>query len=224
MNELVIFDLDNTIIKGQSQKLFLGYIFKKRLITRFFYVKLMLWFVLYKLGLINNPKKVMEYSFRFLKDKDVDEFKRIINDFFEQELKHYIFEDMLEIIEEHKSKKRKTLIISNAISFIPQRVADFLGIDYSIGTELEQKNNKFTGKIKGDIIYSKKKVVAIDYFIRKNKISLNNSYGYSDHHSDLPFLQIVDNPIVVNPDSKLEEKAKKEGWPILVFNQTINNK
>ena len=223
MTELAIFDLDNTIIKGQSQKLFLGYIFKKRLITRFFYIKLMLWFVLYKLGLIDNPKKVMEYSFKFLKDKDANEFKEIINDFFEQELKHYIFEDILKIIKEHKSKKRKTLIISNAISFIPQRVADFLGIDYSIGTELEQKNNKFTGKIKGDIIYSKKKVVAIDCFVRKNKISLSlsNSYGYSDHHSDIPFLQIVDNPIVVNPDNNLGEKAKKEGWPILIFNQTI---
>lgn len=221
MNELVIFDLDNTIIKGQSQKLFLSYIFKKGLITRFFYLKLMLWFVLYKLGLINNPKKVMEYSFRFLKDKDIDEFREIINDFFEQKLKYNIFDDILKIIKEHKSKKRKTLIISNAISFIPQRVADFLGIDYSIGTELEQENNKFTGKIKGDIIYSKKKVIAINYFIRKNKISLDGSYGYSDHHSDLPFLQIVDNPIVVNPDNNLEKKAKKEGWPILLFKQTI---
>jgi len=66
MKELAIFDLDNTLLKEQSQAALLNYAFKKRLISLFFYIKVMSWFIAYKLGLAKNPKKIMEYSFNFL--------------------------------------------------------------------------------------------------------------------------------------------------------------
>ena len=70
MRELVIFDLDNTLIKGQSQAFLLSYLLKKGVITPFFYLKLMSWFIFYKLGLIKNPGRIMDYSFSFLKDNE----------------------------------------------------------------------------------------------------------------------------------------------------------
>jgi len=82
MNELVIFDLDNTLIKKQSQALLLAYVLKKRLISPFFYFIIMTWFIFYKLGLVKNPRKIMEYSFSFLKGKRVISFRKIIDDFF----------------------------------------------------------------------------------------------------------------------------------------------
>jgi HAD superfamily hydrolase (TIGR01490 family) len=220
--ELVIFDLDNTLIKGQSQKLFLSHVFKKGLMTRFFYIKLMLWFTLYKIGIIKNPKRAMEYAFSFLKDMNIDEFKKYINDFFEQRLKYYIFEEGIEIIKKHKNQNRKILVVSNAIEFIPQRVAQFLNIDYFIGTKLEKLNNKFTGKIKDDIIYGKNKVIAIKDFINNYNFSLDGSWGYSDHSSDLPFLEMVSHGVVVNPDNNLYKIAKQKNWQILKFKKTIS--
>ena len=172
MSELVIFDLDNTLIKGQSQKLFLSYVFKKGLITRFFYFKLMLWFIFYKLGLVKNPRIIMEYSFIFLKKKRVDVFMELIDDFFKEKLRSVVFADVLKLINIHRTKGRKILIISNAIEYIPKKVGEFLKIDYYIGTKLEIKNNEFTGKIDGDIIYGKNKVFAIKNFIRENSFSL----------------------------------------------------
>lgn len=221
MKELAIFDLDNTLIKGQSQILLLKYAFKKGHISFFSYVLVMLWFVVYKIGLIKNPKKIMEFSFNFLKDKDINGFENIINDFFENKLKPTLFVEALELIEGHKKNGRKILIISNAIEHIPKKIAQYLKIDYSIGTRLEIINNKFTGKIKDDIIYGRNKVVNINNFVREKEFSLENSYGYSDHYSDAPFLEIVTNPFAVNPNNKLREKAKKENWPILIFKQTI---
>jgi len=221
MNELVIFDLDNTIVKGQSQRLFLSYVLKKGLITHFFYFKLMLWFLFYKLGLIEDPKKIMKSSFSFLKGQNVDDFREIINDFFEEKLKYYIFQDVVNIIKKHKTENRKILIVSNSIEFIPEVVSRFLGINYIIGTKLKQENNKFTGEIKGDIIYSKNKIIAINNFMKNNKLSFDNSYGYSDHHSDLPFLKMVSNPTAVNPSYKLKKEARKNKWLILLFKQTI---
>ncbi len=67
MKDLVILDLDNVIVKGQSQKLLLNYLFKRKLIGYWYFLKIYLWFVFYKIGLIKNPKRVMEYAFSFLK-------------------------------------------------------------------------------------------------------------------------------------------------------------
>lgn len=222
MKELAIFDLDNTLLKEQSQAALLGYAFKKRFIGLFFYIKTMLWFIAYKLGLAKDPKKIMEYAFNFLKDKEEKEFKKIIKNFFDTRLHDYIFRKSFDLIKQHKEEGRKTLIVSNSIEYISEVIAEFLGIDYFIGTKLETKEGKFTGKIKGDIIYGKNKIPAINEFVKENNLSLVGSWGYSDHHSDLPFLGMVDNPVVVNPTKKLLEKAKGLNWPILTFEETIN--
>ncbi|KPJ55041.1 hypothetical protein AMJ47_01985 [Parcubacteria bacterium DG_72] len=221
MSELVIFDLDNTLIKEQSQALLLNYARKKRLINPFFYFTIMFWFILYKIGLVKNPKKIMEYSFNFLKDKSPRDFEKIIEDFFRENLKLIIFKEALELVKEHKNKGRKILIVSNAIDYIPQKVGQFLDIDYFIGTRLETKNNKFTGKIEGDIIYGRNKVFAIKRFIRENDLSLKNSWGYSDHYSDIPLLEMTANPVAVNPDKELKKEAIRKTWPILIFKETI---
>jgi len=220
MSELVIFDLDNTLIKGQSQKLLLDYVFEKKLIGPVFYFKVLLWFIFYKIGLVKNPKKIMEYSFSFLKDKKVSEFEEIINNFFEEKLKKCIFKGALNLVQKHKIRGRKILIISNAVDFIPRRVSHFLGVDHSIGTKLEIVNDKFTGKIKGDIIYGKNKVSAIRNFIEEHNFSLNNSYGYSDHISDSPLLEIVDHSFAVNPDKELYKKVKEKNWTVLILSNT----
>ncbi len=221
MKELAIFDLDNTLIKKQSQVFLLAYALKKGHVGFFSYIFIMLWFIAYKIGLVKNPKRIMEFSFNFLKNKNIDEFESIIDDFFENKLKSTLFVEALRLVEKHKRNGRETLIVSNAIEYIPKKVAQYLGIDYFIGTKLEIVNNKFTGKIKGDIIYGRNKVTSINDFVREKGFSLDNSYGYSDHYSDIPFLEMVANPFAVNPDSKLQNKAKRENWPILIFKQTI---
>ena len=149
MKELAIFDLDNTLIKKQSQVFLLAYAFKKGHIDFFSYIFIMLWFIAYKIGLVKNPKKIMEFSFNFLKNKSIDEFESIIDNFFENKLKSTLLIEALKLVKKHKKDGRETLIVSNAIEYIPKKVAQYLGIDYSIGTKLEIVNNKFTGKIKG---------------------------------------------------------------------------
>jgi len=221
MNQLVIFDLDNTIIKGQSQRLLLNYAFKKKLIKPIFYYRILLWFILYRIGLAKNPKKIMEYAFSFLENKYVNECEKIINDFFNEELQNYIFEEAVKISKDHINQNRIILIISNAIEFIPKRISEFLGTKHFIGTKLAVLNGKFTGHIEGNIIYGEYKVNALKDFIKKNKLSLENSWAYSDHNSDIPLLELATHPCTVNPDRGLLKKAKERNWPTIVFKKTI---
>lgn len=169
MKDMVILDLDGVIIKGQSQRLLLSYLFKKRLIGLFYYLKIYFWFILYKLRLVKNPKKVMEYAFGFLKNKATEEIDKIANDFFDNVLKKFIYKEIVDIINKHKEEERVLLLVSNAIDIIVKKVSQFLNIENYISTHLEVSNNKYTGKIIGDIVYGKNKVNYIKNFIEKKQ-------------------------------------------------------
>ena len=219
MDEVVIFDLDGVIIKGQSQQLFLDYIFSKKLVGLFFYLKICFWFILYKLGMVKRPQKVMNFAFSFLDGKKVDDTDKITADFFNEKLKKFIFPEIVDIIREHRANGRKLLIVSNSADIIVKKVAAFLGIENYVCTQLEAINGKFTGKILGDIVYGKNKVKFAKEFIKKNNLSFNNSYSYADHISDLNLLLEISKPYAVNPDRGLLKEAKKRNWPILIFNR-----
>jgi len=217
MKELVIFDIDNTIIKGQSQRILLGFVFKKGIINFFYYLKILCWFLLYNLGIAKNPKRVMEYALIFLNGKDECYIEDIINEFFDKELKKYFFKEALELIDRHKKEGRKIVFVSTAIEPVIRKIAYYLGVKYYLATKLEIKNGRYTGKIDGEIVYGKNKINRLKDFLEKNNFSLKNSWAYGDHISDLDILEVTSHPIVVNPDRILYKEAKKRGWNILNF-------
>lgn len=221
MKELVIFDLDKTLIRGYSQKIFLNYLFKKRVIKLIPYIIISIWFAGYKLGLIKSPKKIMEYAFSFAEGWATQKLDSLVNDFFERELKYLIFKEGVEVIKEHKIKNRELLILSNSIDFLVKRIAIYLGIKNYIGTTLEIIDGKLTGKIAGDIVYGENKVPVVKEYISKNKLTLDNSWAYGDHVSDLPILEIVRYPFAVNPSPELRREVEKRKWPIILFKQFI---
>jgi HAD superfamily hydrolase (TIGR01490 family) len=223
MKELVIFDVDNTIIKGQSQKLLLEFVFKKRIIKFFRYLKILYWFALYKLGISKNPEKTMEYAYGFLKNKDEYYLENIINDFFNNKLKRYFFKEALDLIDKHKKEEREIILISNAIEPIIKKIAQYSGIKYYIATKLEIQNGKYTGKIDGGIVYGKNKIAKIKDFIEKNGFSFKNSWSYGDHASDLDILGTVTHSIAVNPDRTLYKEANQRHWPILNFRNLLSS-
>lgn len=219
--ELVIFDIDNTIVKGQSQKLLLSYLYRKKIIGFSYYLRIYVWFILYKLGLIRNPKKTMEYAFMFLKGKVVEETEKIIDNFFEEVLKKHIFEEAINLINDHRSKNREILLLSNIIDVLAKKITDFLGVRYCISTKLEIIDGKYTGKILGDIVYGENKEVFAKNFIQGNNFSVNTSWAYGDHITDLNVLKSVKYPFAVNPDKSFYKEAQKRKWPILAFNKTL---
>lgn len=217
MGELVILDLDNVIVKGQSQILLLNYLLEKKIISSFYYFKILAWFILYKIGITKNPRRIMEYAFSFLEGKDVSEIEAVIGKFFETHLKKFIFREMADIINKHKKEERRLVIISNAIDVIVEKIAEFLGVHNHIGTELAIVEGKFTGKIEGDIVYGDNKKTHLVKFIEENNLSLTHSWAYADHISDVVILELVGNPFVINPGRKMRKEAQKRKWPIIFF-------
>ena len=210
----VFFDVDGTLINGQSQKLMISYFYRKKKVGILFLLKIYLWFLLYKLGIASKGTSLMKKGYQLVKEIKKEEFKNYINDFFEKEIKPKIYPQAMERLNLHKKKGHEVILVSKSCKFLIDIIKEYLKVSFSIATELEVKNGILTGKIKGKIIYGKERLKVIKELALKNQWNLKKSYAYGDHISDLPLLQAVGHPVVVNPDRKLKKEARRNNWEI----------
>lgn len=214
-NSIAVFDVDNTILKGQSQHLFLKFARKKGLIKFWPFLKILSWFFLYKIKLANNPKLIMEYAFSFLKGKSQDEMAALSEEFFEKIIMRRIFSQAISIIKKERVSGNKILILSSAADFIIQPIAKFLGASGFISTQLEKDNATFTGKIEGSLVYGKEKLPALKAYLEKAGYPFEKVAAYADHESDIKLLSGITYPHAVNPTMHLRRYAKSKNWPII---------
>ena len=215
--EVVFFDVDDTLVKGQSQKLFISFIWKRGFVSSWFYVQLMVWFFLYKLHVIKDPKKVAAHAFSFLKNMQRRELAEMVNIFFEQVLVREFYQDAVLLIKEHQKNGRKIYLVSNAFDSLIAKIAHYVEADGYIATELKEKNGILSGEIDGTINYGEEKANRILKFCKKESISLEESWGYSDHPSDVWFLKLMKTPVLVNPSKSLQKKLKGFKFNTVIF-------
>jgi HAD superfamily hydrolase (TIGR01490 family) len=129
-----------------------------------------------------------------------------------------IYPQMLDEVHGHQDAGRATFIVSAAGNGVVETLAAVLGLDGGIGTRYEvDAQGAFTGRFDGPFVYGPGKVVAMRSFAAEHDIDLTDSYAYSDSLSDLPMLEAVGHPVVVNPDPALAAIAKREGWQAMRF-------
>lgn len=217
MNNIVLFDIDNTLIKGQSQNIFLKYLFRHNLISFSQYLLISIWFILYKFHLVKHPLKIMKYAFAIFQNKSSDEIEKLANDFFSSELNKYFYSEVVNILKNHRENNARIILVSNSVDIIVKEVAKYLNVNEYICTRLKYIDNKFTGEIDGEIAYGVNKYYLVSKYLN---IQIADSakipaYFYTDHISDLPLLEKVDVPVVVNPDTNLKKVAIENKWKIL---------
>jgi HAD superfamily hydrolase (TIGR01490 family) len=220
LKNAVFFDVDNVLVAGQTQQLMFSYFFRKGKIKfgKFpLLLKIYLWFLLYNIGVVSKGFGLMREGYKLLKGWKVQEFNELLYDFFEQEIKPRIYPQALEKINFHQKLGYEIILISKSNKNLIDIIKNYLQLSFSIATELETKNEIFTGKIKGKIIHGEEKLNVIRKLIPEKGWNLKESYAYGDHFSDLPILKAVGHPCVVNPDRKLKEEAEKNGWPIFYW-------
>jgi HAD superfamily hydrolase (TIGR01490 family) len=123
------------------------------------------------------------------------------------------------LIDQHRHAGRATYIVSASPVELVDPLAAALGMTAGIGTVSEIVDGTYTGNLAGPFCYADGKVEAMRELARWEGLDLGQCYAYSDSVSDLPMLQVVGHPVVVNPDSKLERIARRQGWPIVIFSR-----
>ena len=215
---LAIFDLDNTLLDGDSDYnwgLFLvqeGLVDKKthEESNRKFYAD-------YNSGKL-DIHEFTEFQFRFFKNKPRDFLNKLVARYIKEVAATMITKKARNLVDEHRNNGDQLLIITATNSYITKPIGNLLGVENLIGTDLEEVGGEFTGKVKGIPSFKEGKIERLNLWLKQKELtfeSFERTFFYSDSQNDLPLLKIVSNPVAANPDEILEKEAVRYNWPII---------
>ncbi|OGC03165.1 hypothetical protein A2276_07125 [candidate division WOR-1 bacterium RIFOXYA12_FULL_43_27] len=221
MNSAAFFDVDNTILNGYTQVILAKHLLRKGVFPFRKYVNVLIWYLFYKAGLINNFSDIRDKSIEILKGWPKEKLSETMRECFDCSIKKHIYKKMLDLIAQHKKDFFKIILVSSSLDFLVDEIKKYLSADITICSELEIVGGVSSGKVLDSGISGEKKAEAITLLAKKLGINLNTSYAYSDHISDLPFLEKVGIPVAINPDKQLRKICEKKGWEIYFLKEEI---
>ena len=212
---LAIFDLDNTLINGDSDHGWGEFLVEQGLVDKQLYKdKNDYYLEQYQLGQL-DIHEYLEFSLHALSLYPLDKLQQLHKTFMDQKILPIISNKSRALIAKHKEQGDYLLIITATNLFVTEPIAKELAMDDIIATEPEMVNGQYTGKISGTPSFQHGKVKRLTTWLQQTGLSLHGSYFYSDSRNDLPLLELVDHPVVVDADDTLLAHAKEHNWPIM---------
>jgi len=212
---LALFDLDNTLLSGDSDYLWGQFLVEKNLVDRDHYDRQnKRFYELYNQGKL-NIYEFAEFAFKPLVENTIEALEQLHQQFMKQKILPIITEKARDLVTKHKTDGDTLVVITATNSFITGPIAKELGIENLIATEAELMDGKYTGKIAGTPCFQDGKVTRLKQWILENEVASENCIFYSDSINDLPLLELVKKPVAVDPDEKLKAIATEKNWPII---------
>jgi HAD superfamily hydrolase (TIGR01490 family) len=119
------------------------------------------------------------------------------------------------LIDQHRQAGDTLMVITATNRFVTEPIVRSLGIDILLASDAEVVDGFYTGEPQGIPCFQEGKVQRLESWLTENGQSLDGSYFYSDSHNDLPLLQRVERPVAVDPDPQLRAHAEQAGWPVI---------
>jgi HAD superfamily hydrolase (TIGR01490 family) len=221
--EAAFFDLDKTVIARASMVAFGRPFYRHGLITRRLMVRA-LWGQLVYLYLGADEARLArmrESVLALTKGWQQSQVRRIVREALTDVVTPIIYAEALELIEEHRAAGRRVFIVSASPEEIVEPLADHLEVDEAIASQARiDDDGCYTGEM-AFYAYGENKAVAMGETAEREGIDLAESWAYSDSATDLPMLEAVGHPVVVNPDRELARVARERGWEVRKFERPV---
>ena len=212
---LAIFDLDNTLIGGDSDHLWGCFVCEQGLVdAENFAARNEQFYRDYQAGTLDIDA-YLRFALSPLVGHSAQQLQAWHRDFMASKIAPIMLPGAIELIDSHRQQGHQLLIITATNSFITQPIAHALGIDELIACEGEIIDGLYTGEPQGEPSYHAGKVTRLNMWMQDRDTTLEGAWFYSDSHNDLPLLELVDNPVAVDPDATLRARAAELGWPII---------
>lgn len=212
---LAIFDLDHTLLSGDSDYAWGEFLAQKGIVDRQYHARRNAeHFKNYKAGKLNMDDFIA-FQLEPLKNNPRDLLEDIRTLFLQEVIRPMITDRALSLVHDHRQQGHTLMIITATNRFITQPIAEEFGIELLIATEVEEIDGCFTGKTFDIPSFSEGKVSRLKSWLVDSQESLKDSWFYSDSHNDLPLLNLVDNPVALNPDPVLKKEAERRQWVIV---------
>ncbi|MDH5472703.1 MAG: HAD-IB family hydrolase [Gammaproteobacteria bacterium] len=217
---LALFDLDNTLLSGDSDYLWGCFLAEKGLVARDYYEREnQRFYDEYKRGTL-DIFEFLAFSLKPLADNEPDVLSRLQQQFLDEKIRPLMSPASFELIDKHKQANDTLVVITATNSFVTRPIVKAFGIENLLATEPEIINSRYTGKVDGTPCFQEGKVTRLTSWMQEHHLNLQGSWFYSDSHNDIPLLKQVDNPVAVDPDEQLHELAIAENWPIISLRHT----
>lgn len=212
---LALFDLDNTLLSGDSDYEWGQFLVSKGLVDSASYEAAnQRFYEQYKQGIL-DIHEFSAFSFKPLSERNMEELADLHREFMATVIQPLMSPAALALVDDHRAQGHTLMIITATNSFITRPIAQAFGIPHLLATEPKIVNGRYTQNIDGTPCFQSGKVTRLQDWLQGRDETLTGSYFYSDSRNDLPLLEMVDNPIAVDPDATLTQIARERGWRIL---------
>jgi len=212
---LALFDLDNTLLGGDSDHAWGDYLCARGILDLVEYQNRNDAFYQDYLAGKLDLQAYLNFSLEILATTEMAQLEEWHGDFMRDCVEPIILPKALALLKQHRDAGDKLVIITATNRFITGPIARRLEVDTLLATECEMLDGRYTGRSIDVPCFREGKVTRLNRWLEENGLNLEGSYFYSDSMNDLPLLEQVDNPVAVNPDPNLRAEAEKRGWPIL---------
>lgn len=216
--KLAIFDLDNTLLAGDSDFQWGQFLIEKGLLQREQHeARNIEFYEDYKAGRL-DIYEFLKFQLKPLSDHPRAMLDELLEQYMEVKIRPMMTDKAIKLVEEHKANNDLVMIITATNSYVTRPIATAFGIEHLIGTDPEQVDGEFTGNVSGIPSFQDGKVKRLQAWLQDRGMKLEDfeaSWFYSDSHNDLPLMSLVRQPVAVDPDDVLRVHAEQQGWPII---------
>ncbi|BBG60977.1 HAD family hydrolase [Providencia rustigianii] len=212
-NQLAIFDLDDTLIQGDSSVLWTQYLWDKKIISDPRFVeadKAMM--EQYNTGNLDMAT-YLQFNLQTLNGIKVEQVDQWLDDFVDTIIIPRVYPEGLSTVASYRSQGIPIIVISATVSFIVKKIADRLGADVAMGINIKQSNGCYSTEIDGIPTFKEGKVKRLTQWLAHQPITDAYIYFYTDSANDLPMCQFADETFIVNGDPRLLQAANENHWP-----------
>lgn len=216
---LALFDLDNTLLGGDSDYLWGQFLVEQGIVdaqeyetaNRKFYED-------YRQGCL-NIHEFLGFALRPLSQHPPKRLHEWRERFIAEKIEPILLPAAKTLIACHRERGDTLVIITATNAFVTTPIAELFGVDELIATQPELVDGRYTGRFTGTPCFREGKVSRLGQWLEEHRLDTDRATFYSDSHNDLPLLEQVGHPVAVDPDQNLHSTARERGWPVLTLRQ-----
>lgn len=216
--KLALFDLDNTLLAGDSDFEWAQFLIAQGVLDREVYeARNQAFYDQYRAGTL-DIHEFLDFQLKPLARHPRAQLEDWHREFMASRIRPIMREGARRLVSRHADDLRVVITATN--SFVTAPIAREFGIDHLIATEPEEVDGAFTGKVAGAPCFREGKIARLEAWLAGRRACLAGfaeSWFYSDSLNDLPLLERVTNPVAVDPDDTLRAHAKRRGWPVITL-------
>jgi len=212
---LALFDLDNTLLDGDSDYLWGCFLAERGVVDGETYQRENQRFYEQYLAGCLDIREFLRFQLKPLATHTRHQLEQWREQFLSDKIDPILLPKARALLDKHRQQGDELLIITATNRFITGPIADRYAVSHLLATEPEMRDGEYTGGVDGTPCFQDGKVECLQRWLDERGQTLAGSWFYSDSHNDLPLLERVEHPVAVNPDDKLEALARERGWPVI---------